>query len=147
MPERRGKPRWDFDGVIELRDLASGKKVLSVASNLSQSGCRVSTTTPFKKGAKVELSIRHGGTALKAAGKVVYSKDHTCMGIRFNSLSAAEEAIVREWAAEAGASPWRGPTVVIANRFEAPRHVVFLLLCVAALATATLGLLAFLHRL
>jgi hypothetical protein len=88
-PSRRA-PRFRFDGVIEVIDVKSHTRLVSLASNLSQYGCRVSTTTPFSRGANVELTMRHSGTKFKAVGTVIHSTPHVGMGISFHPEAPRE---------------------------------------------------------
>lgn len=99
ISQTRRAPRFDFDGVIEVIEIKSDTKLISLATNLSQYGCRVSTSTPFDKGADVELTVRHGGTRFKAFGTVIHSTRHEGMGIRFHPEAP------REWMAPSKESP------------------------------------------
>ena len=143
MPNRRNVPRYDFDGVIEVIEMKSHKKIVSVASDLSPSGCHVTTTTPFNKGATVELTIRHGGTRFKANGTVMHSTPHEGMGILFHPMDRAEPLVPQKWMTQASVSALR--RLLTVNRNQSTESQAILLVCqVLVGATAAVGLLAIL---
>lgn len=143
MPNRRKVPRYDFDGVIEVIDVKSHKKVVSVASDLSRSGCHVTTATPFHKGALVELTIRHGGSMLKANGTVVHSTPHKGMGILFHPIDTAEPLVPQKWMTQASASALRRMLTVYNNKSPESQAILFVGLVLVG-ATAAVSLLAIL---
>jgi PilZ domain-containing protein len=144
MPDRRYAPRHKFDGVIELIDGKSHKKIVSVASNLSPFGCRVSTTTPFDKGTSVELTIRHGGTRFKATGTVVHSTPHEGMGILFCPTDTAKPPVPQEWMTQASASALRRMLAANENKPTESRHPLFFVCYLLGGATAAISLLVIL---
>lgn len=48
--EHRRAPRHLLAGAVEVTDLESEKQIVTVARNLSLSGCFVATATPFRYG-------------------------------------------------------------------------------------------------
>jgi PilZ domain len=79
--------------------VGSERLLTARTSNLSLFGCYVCTTSPFPEGTKVSLRITHGGASLAAAGKVVYSKPNSGMGIAFIKLEPSSQAILDKWIA------------------------------------------------
>jgi len=144
MPNRRNVPRYDFDGVIEVIDVTSRKRVVSVASDLSLSGCRVTTTMPFDKGTTVELTIRHGGTMFKANGTVVHSTPHEGMGILFHAIDTAKPLVPQELMTQASASALRRMLTPNENKSTESWHPLFFVCYVLVGATAAVSLLAIL---
>lgn len=85
-----------------MTDLESEKQIVTVARNLSLSGCFVATATPFITGTKVRLRITHRGATFAALGRVAYASASEGMGIAFGEVEATNRAILDTWLGENG---------------------------------------------
>jgi hypothetical protein len=65
--------------------------------DLSLHGCYADSLTVFPPGTWVQISIRHAGSQLQAAAKVIYSKTGLGMGMSFEDLSPDKVAMLQMW--------------------------------------------------
>ena len=79
-----------------ITDMASERQMSARTSDLSVHGCFVTTPTPSNPGAKVRITIVHGGAKIVALGHVV-SAHGEGMGIAFSGSEPSDQAILELW--------------------------------------------------
>jgi hypothetical protein len=90
---QRSGLRYAFPASVKVEDRNSGKHIISITSNLSSSGCHVRTSTPFQRGTKITIAIKHQGVRFQCDGEVVYAIPGAGMGIRFETEAAETDAL------------------------------------------------------
>lgn len=103
-PQRSGL-RYKFVATVEVVDRKSGKQITSTIANLSRYGCHVRTDTPFHPGTTVALTIKVKDTTFRCEGKVIYSISNEGMGVRFDNIASAQQAVLNQWLMQASNEP------------------------------------------
>jgi hypothetical protein len=98
--ERRRAARYSFGGVAEVIDPESGKHVVGVTRELGTNGCFVKTKNIVPVSANVLVNITCNNRTFAALGRVVYLLDDEGMGIKFETITPADRAILTEWLAQ-----------------------------------------------
>src|ERR1700676_972986 len=88
--------RQAFQATILITDVASEKQLSTRTSNLSVSGCFVSTPTPFNKGENIRIAIVHAGVKFKGFGRVIFANAEG-MGVAFTRIEPQYQAVLDQW--------------------------------------------------
>ena len=102
--ERRRATRHHFVSAVEVINVESRKRLISLTRNLSLCGCFVTVKTPFPKGTRVSLKIANSRANFSAVGKVTHNLSDEGMGIEFIQVEAKDQAVLEEWLAAASAN-------------------------------------------
>src|SRR5437879_13593710 len=81
--ERRRATRHHFVSAVEVINVESRKRLISLTRNLSLCGCFVTVKTPSPKGTRVSLKISNSKANFSAVGNVTYNLYDEGMGIEF----------------------------------------------------------------
>jgi hypothetical protein len=95
--QHRRAPRHLLGGAVEVTDLESEEKMITVVRNLSLFGCFLATATPFVMGTRVRLRIMHRGATFAAFGWVANASAGEGMGIAFSRIEAKDLAVLDAW--------------------------------------------------
>jgi hypothetical protein len=149
MKERRYSPRYEFVASVEMVDVESGMQIVSLTSNLSLYGCYVKTTTPFRAGTSIKVTITHGDTSFTSLGKVAFSVADQGVGIAFDTLTVEGREILRQWVNQVSAHSSALPYIPSASEratgsSQRMMFIVFGVVAVAAVATGMLAMLGLL---
>ena len=96
MIDRRHQTRYYFGSIAEVVDLDSHEELISIARDLSLSGCFIKTPTPYEKGKEVRVRLRHSGADFAAIGKITENNPDG-MGIEFVEIAPADRVTLRKW--------------------------------------------------
>ena len=91
---RRGGPRAILGIPVQYR---FGNTIAAALTlNLSHGGLGIRTTSPLEAGAKIKVRFRMPGTKkdVEAEGRVAWSDRRVGMGIQFETLDPADQAVV-----------------------------------------------------
>jgi hypothetical protein len=88
--------RAEFAANIVITDVMSEKQLSTRTSNLSVSGCLVSTSTPFNKGDNIRISIVHAGAKFEGFGRVIFANADG-MGVAFTTIEPQYQAVLDRW--------------------------------------------------
>jgi hypothetical protein len=136
--DRRSAPRYRFTGTVELLDPQSGRKIVSMTSDLSRYGCYVNTNTPFEEATPVKLAITYRGATFRADAVVAHSVRNQGMGVSFAAIDTAEQIILQEWLTQASDQALEHrPSQINPARARAGRGL-FVFLAVVAFAALTI---------
>ncbi len=102
--ERRRATRHHFVSAVEVINVESRKRLISLTRNLSLCGCFVTVKTPSPKGTRVSLKISNSKANFSAVGNVTYNLSDEGMGIEFVRVEAKDQAVLKEWLAEESAN-------------------------------------------
>ena len=101
MPEvtadRRSAPRYAMVLAAEVVELPRGAKLTARTSDISRTGCYIDTLNPIPRGSQVRLRITHHEEVFEAIGRVVYMSPGLGMGIMFETVAPAEQAMLQRW--------------------------------------------------
>jgi hypothetical protein len=88
--------RKEFAANSVITDVVSEKQLSARTSNLSVSGCFVSTPTPFSKGENIRIAIVHAGARFEGFGRVIFANAEG-MGVAFTSIEPQYQAVLDRW--------------------------------------------------
>ena len=91
---RRGSPRVVLGIPIQYRFGSTIAAALTL--NLSQGGIAIRTTSPLESNARIRVRFRVPGSKhdIDAEGRVAWSDRRVGMGVRFEKLDAAQQALI-----------------------------------------------------
>jgi hypothetical protein len=95
--DRRNSERSILSAVAEVTEKTSKTKLAVRIGDLSLHGCYADSLSVFPAGTWVQICIRHAGSQLQAAAKVIYSKTGLGMGLSFEDLSPDKVAMLQMW--------------------------------------------------
>jgi len=95
--DRRNSERSIMSAVAEVTEKTSKTKLAVRIGDLSLHGCYADSLSVFPAGTWVQICIRHAGSQLQAAAKVIYSKTGLGMGLSFEDLSPDKVAMLQMW--------------------------------------------------
>jgi hypothetical protein len=99
--KQRAVRRCPFVASAEVTDLSSETRISARTSELSVGGCYIETLNPFAEGTLVSLRVLRDQGIFETKAKVVYSHQHSGMGLAFtDALPKAQRAILEDWLAE-----------------------------------------------
>jgi PilZ domain len=97
MEERRRVPRHAFGGVVELSAVTPNIYIIAKTTEISRNGCFIRAREQVIAGTKVNLKISYDGGEFNSFGEVVYALSGKGMGIRFDSPTDEDSALLDEW--------------------------------------------------
>ena len=99
LPERPRARRFTFAAHIELVDMDTEAVIQQRTCDMSLFGCFVKSSERWPIGKKVRLKISYKGSAFKALGCVVHTRE-IGMGIHFAEIAPKDEVVLEIWMAE-----------------------------------------------
>jgi len=102
--EQRRATRHHFVSAVEVINVESRKQLISLTRNLSLCGCFVTVKAPSPKGTRVSLKISNSTANFSAVGNVTHNLSDEGMGIEFVQVEGKDQAVLKEWLAEANAN-------------------------------------------
>ena len=102
--ERRRATRHHFVSAVEVINVESRKRLISLTRDLSLSGCFVTLKASSPKGTRVSLKISNSKANFSAVGDVTHHLFDERMGIGFVQVEAKDQVVLEEWLAEACAN-------------------------------------------
>jgi hypothetical protein len=100
LRERRYTIRFAFAADAELFELASGKRVTGVPSDISMGGCFVCTKEPFPLKARLRATFRFKKEVVEALAGVRVFKPRVGMGLEFLDLPPSSHEVLARWISE-----------------------------------------------
>jgi hypothetical protein len=88
---RRGAPRFEIQGVAEIRQRNSQAGV----KNLSEMGCLLLTSNPLPAGSDLNLTLQVAQYDLTVKGAVRHALPHTSMGVEFSEIRKGDRQVLR----------------------------------------------------
>ena len=100
--DKRKAARYICDGGVEVRTTGSNAGFWGTLTDLSADGCYVSSFSPMAAATKVDLvvHIKPSNLEFKGQGEVMTSHPGVGMGIRFDSISEQDAAVLAHVIAE-----------------------------------------------
>jgi len=98
--ERRYMIRFPFAADAELLELASGKRITGVTSDISLGGCFVCTKEPFPLKSPVRGILRFKKEVFEALAAVRIFNPRVGMGLEFLDLDPASHEVLARWISE-----------------------------------------------
>lgn len=95
--ERRVFQRHPFVAQAEVTELRTGARIAAQTTELSPSGCYMGATDPFAEGARVRVKLTKDGRELETNAIVLRVHAEFGMGVAFDELSPAQQAIIDRW--------------------------------------------------
>jgi PilZ domain-containing protein len=109
--ERRQAERYAVLIETQVTDLGTYATINAQCTNISISGCYITTANPNPAGTSIRLSMKQGSTVLECTARVAYSVWTEGMGVAFaGSLAPEKIGILKGWIAEAAAAAPRQPS-------------------------------------
>src|SRR3979490_523169 len=102
--EQRRATRHHFVSAVEVTNVESRKRLISLTRDLSLCGCFVTVKAPSPKGTSVSLKISNSKANFSAVGDVTYNLSDEGMGLEFVQVEAKDQVVLEEWLAEASAN-------------------------------------------
>ena len=102
--EQRRATRHHFVSAVEVINVESRKQLISLTRDLSLCGCFVTVKAPSPKGTRVSLKISNSKANFSAVGNVTHNLSDEGMGIEFVKVEGKDQAVLKEWLAEANAN-------------------------------------------
>jgi hypothetical protein len=96
--ERRVQPRYEFETVATLVVLDNGSALTTTLLEISLSGCRLFSETPFNLPAESRVEVRFLGQGLpfRLAGEAKLKRDEHLLGVFFSAMSSRCKERLRE---------------------------------------------------
>ena len=85
---------------VEVYDLHSQTRVTGRCSDLGPGGCYVDTLSPLVAGTVVRIRIERDMCEFEATALIAFAQAPMGMGLSFQEINPASEAILRSWIAE-----------------------------------------------
>ena len=95
--ERRTFHRRPFVAEAEVMELRTGQRIAAQTTELSPSGCYMGAADPFAEGAKVRVKLTKDGKEFEAGAIVLRVHAEFGMGVAFDELTPAQQAIIDRW--------------------------------------------------
>lgn len=104
--EKRGAERFPCDGGVEVRSPGATAGFWGTLSDISSTGCYVSSFSPLPSGTEVDtiVHVKHNGLEFQAKGKVTTFHPGVGMGVSFTSLEPPHREALSRLIAELQAS-------------------------------------------
>ena len=106
MPDyavHRRDVRFPISANVLATDVASGASCEGTVRDISRGGCFVRTAQPFLQWTRVRLWVVYHARQFEAEGSVTHARGGQGMGVSFESITAANQAILDDWLRELGA--------------------------------------------
>jgi hypothetical protein len=94
---RRGATRYNFGAIVQVVEVESKRGLVLLTRDLSLSGCFVRTTSPFRAGTRVEVTMMSSGESFAALGEVTDNVSVEGMGIAFADIAEKDQATLEKW--------------------------------------------------
>lgn len=98
----RRAPRVALLLDVEVIAISTRERIRGFTGNVSRTGCYVAATKPFPNFAQVWVQLTKGGQRIEAEGSVAHSTAGEGMGISFEEVKPAQQAILDAWLTETG---------------------------------------------
>lgn len=95
--DRRGATRYNFGAIVQVVEVESKRGLVLLTRDLSLSGCFVRTTSPFRAGTRVEVTMVSSGESFAALGEVTDNVSAEGMGIAFAKIDPKDQATLDKW--------------------------------------------------
>lgn len=95
--DRRTFHRHPFVAQAEVTELRTGARIAAQTTELSPSGCYLGAADPFAEGAKVHVKLTKDGHAFETGAIVLRVHAEFGMGVAFDELNPAQQAILDRW--------------------------------------------------
>ena len=95
--DRRSAPRYAMVLAGDVVELPRGARLTARTSDISRTGCYIDTLNPIPRGSQVRLRITHHEEVFEAIGRVVYMSPGLGMGIAFEKVEPAQQALLQRW--------------------------------------------------
>ncbi|HEV2488210.1 MAG TPA: PilZ domain-containing protein [Candidatus Acidoferrales bacterium] len=95
--EKRTYHRHPFVAEAEVTELRTGARIAAQTTELSPSGCYLGAADPFAEGAKVRVRLTKDGHAFETSAIVLRVHAEFGMGVAFDELNPAQQAILDRW--------------------------------------------------
>jgi len=100
--ERREAERYAVRIEAQITDLGTYATLNAQCTNISISGCYITTANPYPAGTPIRLSMKEGGGVFDCTARVAYSAWAAGMGVAFVGPLALEKVgILKDWIADA----------------------------------------------
>jgi hypothetical protein len=96
----RTVPRYAFVAVAEVTDTSSQTCVVGKIAELSRKGCFVDALRPPPVGTPLSLVISRDQATFATAGKVIYVRDGSGMGVAFVDPAPEKLKVLDAWLAD-----------------------------------------------
>ena len=94
---RRGATRYNFGAIVQVVEVESQRGLVLLTRDLSLSGCFVRTTSPFRAGTRVEVTMMSSGESFAALGEVTDNVSADGMGIAFAHIDGKDQATLERF--------------------------------------------------
>jgi PilZ domain-containing protein len=100
--EKRGAERFLCDGGVEVRSPGATSGFWGTLTDISATGCYVSSFSPLPSGTEVEtrVQVKHNGMEFQAKGRVTTFHPGVGMGVCFTSLEPSQRESLNRLIAE-----------------------------------------------
>lgn len=95
--DRRSFHRHPFVAQAEVIELRTGERIAAQTTELSSSGCYMGAADPFAEGAKVRVKLTKDGQEFETGAIVLRVHAEFGMGVAFDELNPAQQAILDRW--------------------------------------------------
>ena len=95
----RRSPRVPFIATAEVTELETQIKLPARTGDISRHGCYMDMVNPLPFGTAVAVRIENDTGTFDAIAGVVYAQAHLGMGLAFQEMEAANQAILERWLA------------------------------------------------
>jgi PilZ domain len=95
--DRRSAPRYALILSAEVADRVSLAKLAGRTADISRTGCYIDTLNPIPAGSQVHIRLQHENEFFDTDGRVIYVSPGLGMGLSFNQIVPAQQAILDRW--------------------------------------------------
>lgn len=92
---RRRQPRFDIQGVANLKRNPSTGHTAAILKNLSETGCMVTTSHKLAPGTELKLALQIGNQDLRFQGQVRYVATNFGVGIEFREIRKGDRQVLQ----------------------------------------------------
>jgi hypothetical protein len=92
---RRRQPRFDIQGVANLKKDPSTGHTAAILQNLSETGCMVTTSHKLALGTDLKLALQVGNQDLRFQGQVRYVATNFGVGIEFREIRKGDRQVLQ----------------------------------------------------
>jgi hypothetical protein len=92
---RRRQPRFDMQGVANLKKDPSSRHTAAILKNLSETGCMVTTSHKLAPGTELKLALQVGNQDLRFQGQVRYVATNFGVGIEFREIRKGDRQVLQ----------------------------------------------------
>jgi hypothetical protein len=92
---RRRQPRFDIQGVANLKKDPSTGHTAAILKNLSETGCMVTTSHMLAPGTDLKLALQVGNQDLRFQGQVRYVATNFGVGLEFREIRKGDRQVLQ----------------------------------------------------